>query len=122
LKSAGKSRLYEAVIRVSRIAEVIYVRQKQALGLGHTVLCARHWVHDEPFGVSLADLIVHDKPAMQQLREVHDATGCSVIGLVQVPEEQVSRYGIVDYMAEGQGLLRLTNMIDCDTKLRKYLL
>jgi len=113
LKSAGKSKLYEAVSRVSRMAEVVYVRQKQALGLGHAVLCASPWINDEPFGVSLADeLIVHDKPAMRQLRDVYEATGCSVIGLVQVPESQVHRYGIVDFVAEEHGLLRLVDMIE----------
>ncbi|MDX8405193.1 MAG: UTP--glucose-1-phosphate uridylyltransferase GalU [Mariprofundus sp.] len=113
LKNAGKSRLYKEVSRVSRMAEVVYVRQKQALGLGHAVLCASHWVNDEPFGVSLADeLIVHDIPAMQQLREVHEQTGCSVVGLIQVPEEHVSRYGIVDYIEEDNGLFRLTDMIE----------
>ncbi|ATX78498.1 UDP-glucose pyrophosphorylase [Mariprofundus aestuarium] len=113
LKSAGKSALYKEVSRVARMAEVIYLRQKEALGLGHAVLCARHWVSDEPFGVSLADeLIIHEKPAMQQLREVYDQTGCSVIGLIQVPASEVSKYGIVDYTTEEGGLLRLTDMVE----------
>jgi len=113
LKAAGKKSLYREVSRVARMAEVIYVRQKQALGLGHAVLCADHWVLDEPFGVSLADeLIISDKPAMQQLREVHEQTGCSVIGLMQVSRERVSNYGIVDYISEEGGLLRLTDMVE----------
>jgi UTP--glucose-1-phosphate uridylyltransferase len=116
LKKAGKKSLYKEVSRVARMAEVIYVRQKQALGLGHAVLCADHWVVDEPFGVSLADeLIISDKPAMQQLREVYDQTGYSVIGLMQVPGEQVSNYGIVDYISEEGGLLRLTHMVEKPT-------
>jgi len=113
LKSAGKKKLYKKVSYVSRMAEVVYVRQKQALGLGHAVLCARHWVADESFGVSLADeLIVGGTPAMQQLRNVYDQTGCSVIGLMKVPENQVHKYGIVAYQAEADGLLRLTDMIE----------
>ncbi|MDQ6992314.1 MAG: UTP--glucose-1-phosphate uridylyltransferase GalU [Mariprofundus sp.] len=113
LVKAGKRELYQEVSRVARMAEVIYVRQKEALGLGHAVLCAQHWVTDEPFGVSLADeLIIDKKPAMLQLREVFQATGCSVIGLMQVPENQLSRYGIVDYITEEKGLLRLTNMVE----------
>jgi len=113
LRSAGKERLYQKVSYVARMAEVIYVRQKQALGLGHAVLCARHWVADEAFGVSLADeLIIHDKPAMQQLREVYDRTGCSVVGLMKVPADQVSKYGIVDYQDDGNGLLRLVDMVE----------
>ena len=116
LKAAGKKSLYKEVSRVARMAEVIYVRQKQALGLGHAVLCADHWIVDEPFGVSLADeLIISDKPAMQQLREVHEQTGCSVIGLMQVAGYKVSNYGIVDYISEDNGLLRLTDMVEKPT-------
>lgn len=113
LKSAGKSDLYKEVSRVARMAEVIYLRQKQALGLGHAVLCARHWVGEEPFGITLADeLIIDEQPAMQQLREVYDQTGCSVIGLMQVERSEVSKYGIVDFCSDGDGLLRLTDMIE----------
>lgn len=113
LKSAGKKALYKEVSRVARMAEVIYVRQKQALGLGHAVLCADHWVVDEPFGVSLADeLIIGDKPAMQQLREVHEQTGYSVIGLMKVSRDKVSNYGIVDYISEEGGLMRLVDMVE----------
>ena len=113
LKEAGKTSLLEEISRIASMAEVIYVRQKQALGLGHAVLCADHWVADEPFGVSLADeLIISDKPAMQQLRDIYDQTGYSVIGLIEVAEEQVSNYGIVDYTSEEGGLLRLTDMIE----------
>lgn len=113
LKKAGKSALYKEVSRVARMAEVIYLRQKEALGLGHAVLCAEHWVSDEPFGVSLADeLIISDTPAMQQLREVYDQTGCSVIGLMQVKPSDVSKYGVVAYDAEPDGLLRLTDMVE----------
>jgi len=113
LKKAGKDKLYQKVSHVARMAEVIYVRQKEALGLGHAVLCARHWIADEPFGVSLADeLIVGGIPAMQQLRDVYERTGNSVIGLIQVPADQVSKYGIVAYQAEADGLLRLTDMVE----------
>ncbi len=113
LKRAGKSELYDEVSRVARMAEVIYVRQKEALGLGHAVLCARHWVGDEAFGVSLADeLIISDNPAMQQLRQVYEQTGCSVVGLMQVAADKVHKYGIVAYEQEENGLLRLTDMVE----------
>lgn len=112
LKAAGKEALYQEVSRVARMAEVIYVRQKQALGLGHAVSCAAHWVGDEPFGVVLADeLIIAEKPVMQQLREVFEKTGRSVIGLMRVPMEMVSRYGVVAAVEEND-LLRLTDMVE----------
>ncbi|GMQ99624.1 MAG: UTP--glucose-1-phosphate uridylyltransferase GalU [Zetaproteobacteria bacterium] len=113
LKSAGKDKLYREVSRVARMAEVVYVRQKQALGLGHAVACATHWVGNEAFGVALADeLIIAETPAMQQLRHVHEQTGYSVIGLMQVPAHLVSRYGIVQASQEKDGLLRLQDMVE----------
>jgi len=113
LRNAGKEDLYNEVSRVSRMAEVVYVRQKQALGLGHAVLCANHWVNDEPFGVSLADeLIVGDVSAMQQLKEAYDRTGCSVIGLMRVPREDVYKYGIVSVHSQEDGLFRLSGMVE----------
>ena len=112
LKAAGKDELYQAVSHVSHMAEIAYVRQKQAMGLGHAVACAEPWVGDEPFGVALADeLIIADKPAMQQLRDVYEQTGCSVIGLIRVPSHQVDRYGIVQ-ASEENGLLRLSDMVE----------
>ncbi len=113
LRSNGKHQQFEQVSQISRMVEIIYVRQKMALGLGHAVRCAEHWIEDEPFGVSLADeLIIHDIPAMQQLREVHERTGCSVLGLLEVPLEHVSRYGIVAYEQESENLFRLTDMVE----------
>jgi len=113
LHAAGKDDLYETVSHVARMANVAYIRQKQPLGLGHAVLCAAPWVGDECFGVSLADELIlsEGKSAMQQLRDVHDQTGASVIGLASVPDNEVSRYGIVDAKDE-DGLLRLHGMIE----------
>jgi len=113
LKSAGKHEIYREVSHISRMAEVVYVRQKEALGLGHAVACAAHWVGNEPFGVALADeLIVAEIPVMQQLRNIHEKTACSVIGLMQVPPHLVSRYGIVEASQEQSGLLRLLGMVE----------
>jgi len=112
LKNAGKERLYQKVSHIARMAEVVYVRQKQAMGLGHAVACAEHWVGDKAFGVALADeLILSDVPAMQQLKMVHLKTGASVIGLMRVPRNEVSRYGIVSAHDE-KGLLRLDDMVE----------
>jgi len=112
LNESGKHELYEKVSSVSNMVDVSYIRQKHALGLGHAVLCAAPWVGDECFGVSLADeLIVGETSAMQQLREVHEQTGCSVIGLARVPANEVNRYGMVDPVDEN-GLLRLAGMVE----------
>jgi len=113
LQKKGKMDLFEKVQAVSSLAEIAYVRQKQALGLGHAVLCADNWVHDEPFGVSLADeLIVNDVPAMQQLRAVYNRVGCSVIGLLRVSDDQTHKYGIVECENDDGGLIRIVATIE----------
>jgi len=115
LNAAGKVELYETVSRIARMVDVAYIRQKQPLGLGHAVLCAAPWVGDECFGVSLADELIltkaHQPSAMQQLRDIHEKTGASVIGLARVPKDEVSRYGIVKAHDE-DGLLRLDDMVE----------
>ncbi len=113
LDAAGKSELYQEVSRVARMASMAYIRQKEALGLGHAVLCAAPWVGDECFGVSLADeLMISDIPVMQQLREKHEQTGFSVVALARVPEADVSKYGIVEVEEEAEGLFRLKGMVE----------
>src|SRR5215213_1290517 len=73
-----------------------YIRQAEALGLGHAVLCARHLVGDEPFAVILADdLIDAEVPVMKQMAQVHAKNGGSVIAVQNVPREDTASYGIV---------------------------
>lgn len=113
LKEAGKDALYEQVSRVSRMANVAYIRQKKALGLGHAVLCAASWVADEPFGVALADeLILGDEPAMLQLSRLHRQTGASVIGLMRMPRETISHYGVVEHSFDDAGRILLHHMVE----------
>jgi len=99
---------------VARMASVAYVRQKEAKGLGHAVLCAEPWVADECFGVSLADeLMVSKVSVMQQLRLVHEETGgASVVALARVPETDVHKYGIVEIASEEQGVFKLKGMVE----------
>lgn len=74
----------------------VYVRQPAPLGLGHAVLCAECVVGDEPFFIHLPDDFIHGEvPCLEQMREVYEATGCSVIATEQVPREHTKRYGIV---------------------------
>jgi UTP--glucose-1-phosphate uridylyltransferase len=75
----------------------IFIRQSEALGLGHAVLCAAPVVGDEPFAVLLADdLIDAQKPVMQQMTELAQRENCSVIGVMTVPAEDVGSWGIVE--------------------------
>ena len=74
----------------------IYIRQSEALGLGHAVLCAKPVVGNEPFAVLLADdLLDNDPPVMKQMTDVYDYYRCSVLGVLDVPRDDTASYGIV---------------------------
>src|SRR5690606_14649169 len=94
--------------------DCVYIRQAEALGLGHAVLCARNIVGDEPFYVVLADDLVFSrgKSCLAQMGEQHARVGGSVIAVQEVPREHVSRYGIVDGEQVGERLRRLTGIVE----------
>ena len=97
LAMRGKKELLRMVQEViPRNVNCIFIRQTEALGLGHAVLCAKPVVNDEPFAVILADdLIDGDPPALKQMVDVYNRHHCSVLGVENVPKEQTNRYGIV---------------------------
>lgn len=96
LKSKGKDDLLEIVENISNMANVNYVRQKEAKGLGHAINCARAFIGNEPFAVLLGDDVVYgQKPAIKQLMDVYEQSGKSVLGVMQVPKEETNKYGIV---------------------------
>jgi len=89
--------LLEEVRRPSQLADIHYIRQKEPKGLGHAIWCARKFIGDEPFAVLLGDDIVQaEKPCLLQLMELYNRYNASIIGVQPVPEEEVSRYGIVN--------------------------
>ena len=97
LEAKGKLAELEVVRSISRLANIHFVWQKQMLGLGDAIRCARQHVGDSPFAVLLGDTLMQgDKPATAQLLEVYDRYGESVVALEEVPPEKVSRYGVVD--------------------------
>ena len=97
LEQRGKTDLLAVVRRISTMADVAYVRQKEAMGLGHAVLMARDLVGDEPFGVILPDdLIDADVPCLKQMIEVYNQTGCSVLATQVVEGKAISAYGVLD--------------------------
>lgn len=90
-----------------------YVRQSEALGLGHAVLCARTLVGDEPFAVVLADdLIDADVPVLSQMMDLYDQHACSVIGVQNVPLEQTQQYGIVRPQTLGVRIHRISDIVE----------
>jgi UTP--glucose-1-phosphate uridylyltransferase len=98
LAQRGKTELLEFVQNLlPKNINCIYIRQPEALGLGHAVLCAYPAVGDEPFAVLLADdLLDGDPPVMKQMTDIYDYYRSSVIGVQQVPREDTKSYGIVD--------------------------
>jgi UTP--glucose-1-phosphate uridylyltransferase len=109
----GKFDLLEKVKQSSKLADIHYIRQKEPKGLGHAVNCAKKFIGDEPFAILLGDDIVQaNKPCLKQLIEQYEKTGSSVIGVQEVPEDQTSRYGIVDPMSKLGNLYGVNNFVE----------
>jgi UTP--glucose-1-phosphate uridylyltransferase len=97
LETRGKKDLLATVHAVSDMINVAYVRQKEALGLGHAVLRASELVGNEPFSVILSDDVIDaETPCLRQLIDIYEFYGAPVLALMEVPRENVSAYGIVD--------------------------
>lgn len=97
LESRGKKDLLEIVRSISDMISVAYVRQKEALGLGHAVLRASELVGEEPFAVVLADDVIDaETPCLRQLLDIHDFFCAPVLAVMEVPAESISSYGAID--------------------------
>jgi len=95
LKKNQLSRL-EEVQKISNLANIYYVRQKEAMGLGHAILCAKNFIGDEPFAVLLGDdIVMSETPCLKQLINVFEYCNSSCIAVQEVPEDQVHKYGII---------------------------
>ena len=98
LELRGKKEMLELVQGiVPPHVSCVYIRQAEALGLGHAVQCAEHVVGDEPFFVILADdLIANDGPnVLEQMRDAYDKDGCSIVGVQEIAREDTSKYGVI---------------------------
>ncbi len=113
LERAGKLDKLEEVRRVAEMVNIMSVRQKKQLGLGHAVLCARGLVGDEPFAVMVGDdLMFSGKPGIGQLIDVALSENMPVIGVMEVPWEKVSRYGIIAGEEVSPGVFRVSDMVE----------
>jgi UTP--glucose-1-phosphate uridylyltransferase len=118
LESRSKKDLLATVRAVSDMINVAYVRQKEALGLGHAVLRARELVGPEPFAVILSDDIINSEtPCLRQLLDVYEFYGAPVLALMEVPIESISAYGVVDaepvsHNGGRDRLYRIRNMVE----------
>ena len=113
LERSGKLDKLEEVRQVAEMVNILSVRQKRQLGLGHAVMCARELVGDEPFAVMVGDdLMFSGVPGIGQLIEVAMAEKMPVIGVMEVPWEKVSRYGIIDGEEVAPGVYRVRDMVE----------
>ncbi|MBO6209546.1 MAG: UTP--glucose-1-phosphate uridylyltransferase GalU [Schwartzia sp.] len=116
LKAQGK---YDQLKMIEEISDVTihFIRQKEALGLGHAVLCAKQFVGYEPFAVMLGDdLVDADAPCLSQLIDVYNDLGGSVLGVQEVPEDAVSNYGIVTPRAVKPNVWQAMDLIEKPAK------
>lgn len=113
LERSGKKELLETVHQVAEMVNIMSVRQKKQLGLGHAVLCAEHIVAGEPFAVMVGDdLIINEDPGLHQLIAVAEREKKSVIGVIKVANELVSRYGIVDGVEREDGIIEVKSLVE----------
>lgn len=114
LAESGKLDVLKDMQKLSFMCDITYVRQKEPLGLGHAVLCAKDVVGKEPFAVILPDdIIMSKKPVTAQLIERFNKTGKSTVSLMEVPPEDTHKYGIVKLGAEEEkGLYKLDGMVE----------
>lgn len=113
LERSGKLDKLEEVRQVAEMVNILSVRQKRQLGLGHAVMCARELVGDEPFAVMVGDdLMFSGVPGIGQLIEVAMAEKMPVIGVMEVPWEKVSRYGIIDGEEVAPGVYHVRDMVE----------
>jgi len=113
LKGNGKGQLLSQIRHISNLANFCYVRQSEALGLGHAVLCAQHLIGDEPFAVMLGDEIIDAPvPGLAQLIHTFKKKGGAVIGVQEVPHHEVNRYGIVSPRTLREGLHQVQDLVE----------
>jgi UTP--glucose-1-phosphate uridylyltransferase len=113
LRERGKTNELQAIRKISDMARVSYVRQREALGLGHAVLQARDLVGDEPFAVMLSDDIIDaEVPALQQLVNVYEKYDAPVVGTMQVAGENISRFGVLDVDEVSDGVYKIKDMVE----------
>ncbi|MHB8368819.1 MAG: UTP--glucose-1-phosphate uridylyltransferase GalU [Leptospirales bacterium] len=108
LRKGNKNQALEELRRITMMSEIVYLRQKEALGLGHAVLCTKNVIGNEPFVVALGDEILDGpEPALAQLMRAHEEVGGPVIGVQSVPMSAVHLYGIIAGKEVRPGLFRV---------------
>lgn len=113
LERTGKHDMLEVVENISNLVDIHYVRQKEPLGLGHAVLCAKKFIGNEPFAVLLGDDIVDSEvPALKQMMDQYNEVQSSILGCNEVPRSEVNKYGIVNYSEKVGELFKVDSLVE----------
>lgn len=113
LEKKGKTDLLEEVRKISDMVNIHYIRQKEPKGLGHAIYCAKTFIGDEPFAVLLGDDIVYaEKPCLKQMIEVYNKYKTTILGVQEVPSDDVNKYGIVDGMYIEDRIYKVKGMVE----------
>ncbi len=113
LRKKNKLDFLDEVHNISDMANIHYIRQKEAKGLGHAICCAESFIGDEPFAVLLGDdVVVGDTPAIKQLVDAYQQTGTSIMGVQEVEMSQVDKYGIVSLEKNDASIEKMTDFVE----------
>ncbi|MDI3481245.1 MAG: UTP--glucose-phosphate uridylyltransferase [Tepidanaerobacteraceae bacterium] len=113
LKKKGKENLLNLVEDISNMVDIHYIRQKEPKGLGHAIYCARTFVGNEPFAVMLGDDVIDAKePVLKQMINVYEKFNCSILGVQEVPEDDVDKYGIIDASYIEQDIYKVNDLVE----------
>ena len=113
LEKSGKTKYLEEIQKISNLANIHYVRQKEAKGLGHAILCAKFFASNEPFAVLLGDDVVDAKvPCLKQMIDKYEELGGSILGVQTVAESDTSKYGIIKGKKIGDRVYEVEDMVE----------
>lgn len=117
LEKGDKSELLSMVKNIADMVDIYYVRQKEALGLGHAVYSARRFIGNEPFAVLLGDDVIYaQEPCLKQMIRYYELYKSNIIGVQEIPLTDVSKYGIIDGSRISPRLYKADNMIEKPSK------
>ena len=116
LRESGNSEALAEVQKIASMADIFYIRQKEQLGLGHAILCAKKHVGNEPFAVMLGDdIVVNERPCIGQLVEAFEQVKASVVGVEQVPKSRIQRYGVIKGKRFRDDLYKVEDLVEKPT-------
>lgn len=113
LREMGNTEALAEIQRIASMADIFYIRQKDQLGLGHAVLCAKKHIGQEPFAVMLGDdIVVNERPCIGQLADIHEELGASVVGVERVSKSRISRYGVIKGRCIRKDLYKVHDLVE----------